>query len=90
MSRGLTFDSHVGVAASKPPYGNTRRLTTTCDVTHDAGRAHGAVKPGSRSPRGPDGKYVFEEVWKYLFTHPVTEVGQAVPKDPDCRVAPVR
>lgn len=84
------FGPIVNVDDAKSPFGNTRRLTTACDVKMDAGRAHGAVKPGSSSPKGTDGKYLFEDVWRYLFTHPVTEVGQAVAKDPDCRVAPVK
>jgi hypothetical protein len=82
------FGPIVNVDDSKLPYGSTRRLTTNCDVKNEPGRAHGAVKPGSTSPKGPDGKYLFEDVWRYLFTHPVTEVGVALPKDPDCRVAP--
>lgn len=82
------FGPIVNVDESKPPYGNTRRLITACDVKQDVGIAHGAVKPGSRSPKGPDKKFLFEDVWRYLFTHPVTEVGQAVAKDPACLVAP--
>jgi len=51
----------------------------------NADKAHGAVQPGGSSPKGPDGKLLYEEVWKYLFTHPVDEVGEPAPADPDCR-----
>ncbi|MGC4121936.1 MAG: hypothetical protein QM765_46610 [Myxococcales bacterium] len=32
----------------------------------------------------PDGKYIHEAVWKYLFTEPVDAVGKPVPADPNC------
>ena len=82
------FGPVVNVEDSKPPFGNTRRLTTTCDVKNDPSRAHGSVVPGGNSPKGPDGKLLHEAVWKYLFTHPATETGAAAGKDPGCKVAP--
>jgi len=30
---------------------------------------------------------LYEPVWEYLFTHPVTEVGEPSPPDPGCKVA---
>jgi hypothetical protein len=32
------------------------------------------------------GKFIHEDVWRYLFTHPVDEVGTAVPPDPNCKM----
>lgn len=75
----------VNVDQSRPPYGNTRRLVTDADVKKDAGRAHGCVPPGGSSVKGPDGKFLHEDVWRYLFNHPVDTVGAAVPGDTDCR-----
>jgi hypothetical protein len=34
--------------------------------------------------KGADGKYVHENVWRYLFTHPVEEYGQATKAESDC------
>jgi hypothetical protein len=76
----------VDVDDTQPPYGNTRRLISAADVGGNRKKAHGAVQPGGNAPRGPDGTPLYEPVWKYLFTHPVDEVGEPVPTDPDCRV----
>ncbi len=77
------FGPIVKVGEAKPPYGNTRRLITDAPVK-DANAAHGSVTPGKNSPKNADGTYQFEDVWKYLFTHPVEEVGTPVPADPKC------
>ncbi len=29
---------------------------------------------------------VHEAVWRYLFTHPIEQTGEAVPIDPDCLI----
>jgi hypothetical protein len=55
-------------------------------VKGDDKRAHGIVSPGSSSAKGTDGKFLYEPVWKYLFTHPVEETGQPVPADPGCKM----
>jgi hypothetical protein len=78
------FGPIVNVDRSKPPYGNSRRLITDADVGHDARRAHGSVVPGKSAPKNAGGKYLHEDVWKYLFTHPVDNVGSPVPADPNC------
>ena len=31
-----------------------------------------------------NGKFIHEDVWRYLFTHPAEEIGEPVPHDPDC------
>ncbi len=80
------FGPIVDVDDTQPPYGNTRRLISAADVGGNRKKAHGAVQPGGNAPRGPDGTPLYEPVWKYLFTHPVDEVGEPVPTDPDCRV----
>lgn len=76
----------VNVENTPFPYGNSRRLTTDADVKNDPKRAHGAVVPGGSAPKDTAGKYIHEEVWRYLFTHPVEETGKPVPADPDCRM----
>lgn len=78
------FGPIVNVDEAAPPYGNTRRLISAADVGGDEKRAHSAVQPGKGSPKDPDGKLAYEPVWRYLFTHPVDEVGEPVQKDPDC------
>ena len=79
------FGAVVNVDKTKPPYGNTRRLITDFDVNGDARRAHSSVVPGSRARKSRAGKYMHEDVWKYLFTQPVDKVGKAVPTDSSCR-----
>ena len=80
------FGPLVDVDMSPPPYGNSRRLITRADVKGDADRAHGAVVPGGSSPKDKAGKYLHEDVWRYLFTHPVNETGKPVPADPKVRM----
>jgi len=78
------FGPIVNVDKTPAPYGNTRRLITDADVGGDAKRAHGSVEPGKSAVKDASGKFIHEDVWRYLFTHPVEEVGQAVPPDPNC------
>jgi len=66
----------VNVEETNAPYGNSRRLITDFDVDGNANKAHGIVVRGNR----------WQIVWKYLFTHPVTQVGKPVSKDPECVV----
>lgn len=66
----------VNIEERKAPYRNSRRLITDFDVDGNANKAHGIVVRGDR----------WQIVWKYLFTHPVDEVGKPVAKDPDCIV----
>ncbi len=84
------YGAIVDVDASAPPYGNTRRLITRFDVKGDADRAHSSVTPGKASGKDADGKFIHESVWRYLFTHPVDEIGTAVPIDPECGQALVK
>ena len=74
----------VNVDMSRPPYGNTRRLITAADVKNDARKAHSSVQPGGNSPKDARGRFLFEPVWKYLFTHPVNRTGRATAMDPGC------
>lgn len=71
----------VNVETTSAPFGNSRRLVTDADVKGDAGRAHNAVIPGKPAVRNASGAYLHENVWRYLFTHPVDAVGSAVPED---------
>ena len=76
------FGPIVNVDRVGPPYANTRRLITDADVKRDPRRAHSSVVPGGAAVKGADGKFIHEAVWRYLFTHPVEQVGQGVPRDP--------
>ena len=70
------FGSLVNVDKAKPPFGSSRRLVTNCDVKNDPRRAHGIVVRGD----------AWDEVWRYLYTHPVEQTGKPVAPDPDCRM----
>jgi hypothetical protein len=61
----------LNVDKTAPPYGNTRRLITDADVGDNAGRAHSSVVPGGAAVKDATGKFIHEEVWRYLFTHSV-------------------
>ncbi len=76
------FGPVVNVDQTQPPFGNSRRLITAADVKGDAKRAHGCVTPGGSAVKDASGKFVHEDVWRYLFTHPVEQVGQPVPPNP--------
>jgi len=78
------FGPIVNVDKAKPPFENTRRLITAADVKGDAKRAHSSVTPGGAAVKDASGKFIHEDVWRYLFNQPVDEVGKAVPKDPEC------
>jgi hypothetical protein len=80
------FGAIVNVDGATPPYDNTRRLISAADVGGDTDKAHSSVTPGGASPKDAAGVYLFEPVWKYLFTQPVEKFGKPVARDPDCEV----
>ena len=80
------FGPVVNVDQAVPPYGNTRRLVTDANVKDDSKRAHGCVVPGGSAVKDATGRFIHEAVWRYLFTHPVAEVGEPVPHDPGCEL----
>lgn len=80
------FGPIVDVDQTPAPYVNSRRLATAADVKGDAKKAHSCVVPGSGSIKAADGSFVHEAVWKYLYTHPVDQVGLPVPADADCEM----
>jgi hypothetical protein len=80
------FGPLVDIDNTKPPYGNSRRLISSADVGGNADRAHSSVTPGKASPKSADGKFLYEDVWKYLFTHPEEQVGDPVKPEADCRL----
>jgi hypothetical protein len=73
----------VNIDVANAPYGNTRCLITNIDVKNYSGRAHTIVVPGSKDAMG---QWVYDEVFRYLFTHPVDQSGLAVPMDADCEM----
>jgi len=80
------FGPIVDVDKVPSPYKNSRRLITEADVGGNAGRAHGCVVPGRSAVVDSDGKFIHEDVWRYLFMHPVDEVGEKTGPDADCRM----
>lgn len=74
----------VNVDETEFPFENTRRLITDFDVGGDEKKAHSAVTPGKNSAKDADGNFLHEDVWRYLYTHPVEETGDAVSQDDDC------
>ena len=74
----------VNVDNTKPPYANTRRLITAWDVQGNAKKAHSVVTPRKSGPKHPDGSLAYEDVWRYLFTHPVVQTGKPTPMDSAC------
>ncbi|MEI9895186.1 MAG: hypothetical protein WDN28_15175 [Chthoniobacter sp.] len=82
------FGPIVNVDQTAAPYGHTRRLITDADVKGDAKRAHSSVTPGGAAVKDAAGKYIHEDVWRYLFTEPVEKVGVPVPADPNLPQGP--
>ncbi len=80
------FGPLVDVDKVGAPYGDSRRLITDSDVQKNAGRAHTTVVPGGTAGKDASGKFIHEDVWRYLFTHPVEQTGQAVEPDPGCKM----
>ena len=80
------FGPIVNTDEAKAPFGHSRRLITKYDVKGDANKAHGFVQVNKNAPKDAQGHYLQEEVWKYLFTSSVDEVGQPVPAEPETRM----
>ena len=78
----------VNVEKSSPPYENTRRLITDCDLKGNVRQAHSGVVPKQSAFRNDEGTFRHESVWKYLFLHPVEKIGEAVSPDTDCEMTP--
>jgi hypothetical protein len=80
------FGPITDIDTTPSPYGLSRRLITNADVNKNPDHAHNAVVPGRNSPKNPQGRYLYEPVWKYLFTHPTGQYGVDVPPEEDCRL----
>ncbi len=80
------FGPLVDVDEAEAPYGHSRRLITDADVGGNAEKAHNCVVPGKGSPKGPDGKLLYEDVWRYLFTSSIEEAGDPVKPEGDCKL----
>lgn len=68
------FGPVINVDQSAPPYGHSRRLITNAEVGGNRERAHNASAPGSAAIK-VDGKFIHEDVWRYLFTSPTEQTG---------------
>jgi hypothetical protein len=80
------FGPIVNVDKAAAPYGSTRRLISDADVKGDAKRAHSSVVPGGAAPKDASGRFLHEDVWRYLFTHPIEQTGAPVPHDEECKI----
>ena len=76
----------VNVDKVSAPFENSRRLITDADVKNDEKKAHSCVTPGGAAGKDKSGKFIHEDVWRYMFNHPVDQVGKEVPVDPDCKM----
>lgn len=70
---GLTaLGGPVSVDKEKPPYKNSRILTTKVEVVPSGSvQAHSSVIGDRITPKDKDGKPVFRAVWEYMMTAPV-------------------
>ncbi len=79
------FGPIVNVEDASPPFQNTRRLITNYDVGGNVKAAHSGVVPGNASHRdNQTNEFKHEAVWRYLFTHPVDQVGSEDVLDDSC------
>lgn len=79
------FGPIINVDDGSLPFGNSRRLITSANVKDDAKRAHSSVVPGGAAVKNSNGEFIHEAVWRYLFLHPVDQVGTPTPPDESCR-----
>jgi len=79
------FGPLIDVDLVGPPFENSRRLITNADVNGDEKRAHSCVTPGKAAVKDKQGGFVHAAVWRYLFDHPIDQVGSETPLDPECR-----
>jgi hypothetical protein len=54
------------VDVARPPYGRSHQLVTALPPPPGK-NPHGVTAAGSASPQGPDGRYLLEPVFRYLF-----------------------
>ena len=59
----------INVEKSLPPFENTRRLITDCDLKGNERHAHSGVVPKQSAFKNEEGAFRHEAVWKYLFLH---------------------
>ena len=78
----------INVEKSLPPFENTRRLITDCDLKGNERHAHSGVVPKQSAFKNEEGAFRHEAVWKYLFLHPVDKIGEPFGQDADCEMAP--
>jgi hypothetical protein len=74
----------VDVEMEKFPYGNTRRLYSSIEEKNSM-KIHNGVAPNGFAFKDAKGGYLHDDVWRYMFTHPVDKVGAATPLDPMCQ-----
>jgi hypothetical protein len=57
----------VDVDKQSYPFGNSRQLITSAEVGGNADRAHSGSVPGKAAMTDKQGKFIHEDVWRYLF-----------------------
>ncbi len=62
------FGPYVDVDKQAYPYNQSRQLITSADVGGNADRAHSGSVPGKAAMTDKQGKYIHEDVWRYLFS----------------------
>lgn len=61
------FGPYVDVDKQEYPYRNSRQLITSAEVGGNADRAHSGSVPGKAAMTDKQGKFIHEDVWRYLF-----------------------
>lgn len=80
------FGPLVNVDETPTPFANSRRLITKSDVKNDPKRAHTTVVPGGTAAKNEQGAFIHENVWKYLYLHPVDQTGSEVDQETNCQM----
>jgi hypothetical protein len=84
------FGPIVNAEKEKAPYDHTRRLISDAPLKgtekEQAARGHGYVTPSKGSPKDAKGNNLQDDVWRYLFTSSVDEVGKPVAPEPGVRM----
>jgi hypothetical protein len=84
------FGPIVNAEKEKAPYDHSRRLISDATLKgtekEQAARGHGYVTPSKGSPKDAKGNNLQDDVWRYLFTSSVDEIGKPVAAEPGVRM----
>ncbi len=82
-----SFGDTVNVEQNDCPYGNTHNLFTDRDSTGFT-ENHGMVVNDVNVPLGPNGRPVFEDVWRYMLGLPCTILSLDEVQETNCIIYP--